>query len=85
VDRQIGRLLQRNARAAGLGRGVATVVKELARIKATTVILPTSTDREIELHCVTRADPWQQSLLDRLGLRLPRRLSQPRRRHLVET
>jgi transposase len=77
--------LQKWMEAAGLGRGVGTVVKELARIKCSEVILPTSTGRELELHCITRPDKWQQSLLEHLRLRVPRRLGQPRWRRMAET
>ena len=77
--------LQKWMEAAGLGRGVATVVKELARIKCSEVILPTTTGRELQLWCVTRPDKWQQTLLDRLRLKLPPRLGRPKWRKLVET
>lgn len=77
--------LQKWMDAAGLGRGVATVVKELARIKCSKVILPTTTGRELQLWCVTRPDGWQQTLLDRLRLDLPRRLGHPKWRRLLET
>ena len=77
--------LQKWMDAAGLGRGVATVLKEFARLKSSTVILPTSAGREIELHCISRPDKWQQTLLDRLRLRLPARLGRPKWRKLVET
>ena len=62
---------------AGLGRGARTVIEELARIKATDVILPTTTGRELRLSCVTRPDGAQRALIDRLGLVLPERLGRP--------
>ena len=77
--------LQKWMEAAGLGRGVGTVVSELARIKCSEVILPTSTGRELQLWCITRPDKWQQSLLERLRLDIPVRLRQPKWRKLVET
>ena len=77
--------LQKWMEAAGLGRGVATVVKELARTKCSEVILPTTTGRELQLWCVTRPDKWQQTLLDRLRLKLPPRLGRAKWRKLVET
>jgi hypothetical protein len=77
--------LQKWMEAAGLGRGVGTVVGELARIKCSEVILPTSTGRELRLWCITRPDKWQQSLLERLRLNIPLRLGQPKWRNLVET
>jgi len=77
--------LEKWMEAAGLGRGVATVVSELARIKCSEVILPTSTGRELQLWCITRPDQWQQSLLERLRLDMPPRLDRPKWRNLVET
>jgi transposase len=62
---------------AGLGRGVRTVLEELARIKANEVRLPTTTGREVRLCCLTRPDGPQRALLDRLGLLLPERLGRP--------
>ena len=59
---------------AGLGSGVRTVVEEFARIKAVDVILPTSCGRQVMVQCVTRPDPAQRALLDRLGIVLPERL-----------
>jgi len=76
--------LQKWMEAAGLGRGVGTVVSELARIKCSEVILPTNTGRELQLWCITRPDKWQQSLLERLGLNIPPRLGQPKWRPLVQ-
>jgi len=77
--------LQKWMEQAGLGRGVRTVMQELARIKCCHVILPTSTGREIELRCVTQPDGHQRTLLQRLGLKIPLRLGQPRWRRMVET
>ena len=77
--------LQKWMEAAGLGRGVGTVVGELARIKCSEVILPTSTGRELQLWCITRPDKWQHSLLERLRLDMPPRLGRPKWRKLVET
>jgi transposase len=62
---------------AGLGRGVRTVIEELARIKANEVRLPTTTGREVSLCCLTKPDGPQRALLDRLGLILPERLGRP--------
>jgi len=76
--------LQKWMEAAGLGRGVSAVVKELARIKCSEVILPTSTGREIQLWCITQPDAWQQTLLERLRLEIPRRLRHPKWRILAE-
>lgn len=62
---------------SGLGRGVRTVLEELARLKANDVILKTPTGHEIKLCCVTQPDRAQQALLDRMGLTIPERLGRP--------
>ena len=76
--------LQKWMEASGLGRGVGTVVEELARIKCSEVILPTAGGRELQLRCVTRPDKWQQTLLERLGLEIPSRLGQPKWREATK-
>lgn len=63
---------------AGLGRGVRTVLEEVARLKSTDVVLGTSCGRQIKLCCVTEPDAAQRALLDRLGLVIPERLGRPR-------
>ncbi len=77
--------LQRLTEAAGLGNAVRTVLEETARIKLCEVILPTSTGRELAPLCISRPDPAQRALLDRLGIRFPLRLGQPRWRNLIES
>ena len=60
-----------------LGHGVRTVIEEIARIKLSDVVLPTTTGRRLCLRCVTDADEPQRVLLSRLGLKLPARLGEP--------
>jgi transposase len=69
---------------SGLGNGPRTVLEEFARIKASSVILPTSTGRNLSLECVTTPDEAQRILLSRLGLVLPRRLGEPRWMEVLE-
>jgi len=69
---------------SGLGNGPRTVLEEFARIKATNVILPTSTGRNLKLQCVTTPDQAQRILLGRMGLVLPRRLGEPRWMDVLE-
>jgi hypothetical protein len=38
------------------------------------VVLPTTTHGQIRLRCVTKPDPAQAALLDRLGIILPKRM-----------
>ena len=63
---------------SGLGHGPRPVIEELARIKTHDVVLPTSTNREVRIRCVTMPDTSQRILLGRLGLELPKRLGKPR-------
>jgi transposase len=66
-------------RLAGLGDAPRTLLQEFAKIKSGDVVLPArdknaQTHKTIRLRCVTTPDPAQKVLLNRLGLRLPRRL-----------
>ena len=65
-------------RVAGLGDAPRTLLYDLEQIKSADVILPAKTRegtlKTIRLRCVTEPDEGQAVLLDRLGLRLPRRL-----------
>jgi len=77
--------LQTWMETSGLGRGVGTVVNELARIKCSEIVLPTASGRELQLHCITRPDKHQQTLLTHLGLELPTRLGQPKWRTALKS
>jgi hypothetical protein len=63
---------------SGLGDAPRPLIDELAKIRSGDVVLPARTaagqQRTIRLRCVTEADVAQKTLLDRLGLTLPRRL-----------
>jgi transposase len=59
---------------AGLGNSPRTILEELARIQANDVVLPTTTHGQIRLRCVSQPDPAQATLLDRLGIVLPKRM-----------
>ena len=66
-------------RGAGLGSAPRTLLEEVAKIKSGDVLLPTLTESgqsngTIRLRCVVTPDKPQQVLLQRLGLKLPRRL-----------
>lgn len=63
---------------SGLGNGPHTVIGEFKRIKSTDVVLPTSTGRDVRIRCVTTPDEAQRILLDRLGVKLPARLGEPK-------
>jgi transposase len=62
---------------AGLGNSPRTILEELARIQSHDVILPTATHGQIRLRCVAQPDAAQATLLDRLGLVLPKRMRPP--------
>lgn len=62
---------------AKLGASPRTVLEELARIQSVDVVLPLTDGSELRLRCVVRPDEAQAALLDRLGLKLPRRLTMP--------
>jgi hypothetical protein len=64
---------------AGLGNSPRTILQELTAIQSVDVVLPTAAvpPRELRLRCVVRPDRAQAILLERLGLRLPKRLRMP--------
>ena len=63
---------------SGLGNSPRPLLEEISRLKTNDVILATSAGREIRIRCVTRPDGPLQALLQRLGLKLPERLGEPR-------
>jgi transposase len=64
-------------RRAGLGSSPRTILEEMARIHTVDVVLPLETGSEMRLRCVVDPDKETAVLLDRLGLRLPKRLRHP--------
>ena len=62
---------------AGLGQSPRKLLDELKRIVCVDVVLPVEGGQELKLRCVAQPDPAQSALLDRMGLRLPRRLRIP--------
>lgn len=60
-------------RKAGLGDEPRRVLSELGEIRQMEVVLPTREGIEIRTRCVSRPTDHQQILLDRLGLRLPKK------------
>lgn len=62
-----------------LGTAPRSLLEELAKIKSGDVVLPLQESsgndgRELRLRCVMEANEAQKALLDRLGVKLPRRL-----------
>ena len=72
--------LQRWQSRAGLGDSPRTILTELSRIQSADIVLPLAdgSQRELRLRCVVRPEREQAILLQRLGLRLPQRLSAPK-------
>jgi transposase len=64
-------------RRAGLGSSPRTILEEMARIQTVDVVLPLERGGEMRLRCVVEPDRETAVLLDRLGLRLPKRLRRP--------
>jgi len=62
---------------AGLGNSPRTVLDELREIHSADVVLPTTDGREVRVRCVVKPNESQATLLDRLGIQLPRRLRLP--------
>ncbi len=64
-------------KSAGLGSSPTTLLEELKRIQSIDVVLPLHSGKEMRLRCVVQPDKAQAVLLQRLGLRLPKRLRTP--------
>lgn len=62
---------------AGLGNSPRTILEELGRVQCVDVVLPVVDGPELRLRCVVEPDPAQAVLLERLGLRMPKRLRVP--------
>ena len=69
------RTLEQWTRRAGLGDTPRTVLTELAQIQSVDVVLPTTEGRDLRVRCVVKPEQPQALLLERLGLKLPRRLT----------
>lgn len=59
---------------ARLGNSPRMVLDELREIQSADVVLPTTDGRVLKVRCVVKPEPAQAVLLERLGLKLPRRL-----------
>jgi transposase len=66
--------LQGWQKRAGLGASPRTILDELQRLPCIDVVLPVVDGPEVRLRCVAQPDQAQADILDRLGVRLPRRL-----------
>jgi len=62
---------------AGLGNSPRTLLEELKRVQTVDVVMPVVNGPTLRLRCVMQPDPDLACLLERLGLRLPKRLRVP--------
>lgn len=62
---------------AGLGSSPRTLLEELKRVQCVDVVMPIVDGPELRLRCVVEPDDDLACLLDRMGLRLPKRLKAP--------
>lgn len=62
---------------SGLGNSPRTLLEELKRIQTVDVVIPVVDGPELRLRCVVEPDQALATLLDRMGLRLPKRLRVP--------
>jgi transposase len=69
--------LEQWTRRAGLGSCPRTVLDELAQVQSVDVVLPTTDGRVLRVRCVVKPERAQAMLIERMGLKLPRRLHVP--------
>lgn len=69
--------LQEWMNRSGLGRGVKTVLEVFSKLTANDIYLPTTGGREVHLCAITRPDPSQRAVIDRLGIPIPERIGRP--------
>ena len=62
---------------AGLGNSPRTMLEELGHISSGDIVLPTTTSERIRLRSIVKPEKAQQIILERLGIRLPRRMRIP--------
>jgi transposase len=62
---------------AGLGNSPRTMLEELGHIYSGDIVLPTTTGERIRLRSIVKPEKAQQIILDRLGIRVPRRMLIP--------
>lgn len=75
LDLVLWKCLAQLCKKNGLGNEPRKVIDEIKRIKLTDVILPTKKGVEIKLHCVSQPDQHQRILLQKLGIKMPKRLT----------
>lgn len=71
------KLLEGWQERAGLGKSPRTILEEIKRLNAVDVVLPIVDGPELRLRCVLEPDEPLRALIERLGLRLPKRLQAP--------
>jgi transposase len=63
---------------AGLGNSPRLILEELRQVQSVDVVLPIVDGPEIKVRCVIKPNESQATLLDRLGIELPKRLAIPK-------
>lgn len=71
------KVMEQWQRQAGLGNSPRTMLEELGQIRSGDIVLPTTTGERIRLRSIVKPEKAQQIILDRLGIRLPRRMKIP--------
>ena len=62
---------------AGLGNSPRTMLEELGHVDSGDIVLPTTAGERIRLRSIVKPEKAQQIILDRLGIRVPRRMRIP--------
>ena len=62
---------------AGLGNSPRTMLEELGHVYSADIVLPATTGERIRLRSIVKPEKAQQIILDRLGIRVPRRMRIP--------
>lgn len=68
------KLLEAWQSRAGLGNSPRTLIEEMERIQTLDVVASLQDESRVTIRCVSQLDDAQRALVERLGLRVPRRL-----------
>jgi len=66
--------LEQGLASRGLGKSTRKVMEELRGLKSMDVIVPTTDGTELKMKVISEPDPALKIILDRLGLKCPKRL-----------
>ena len=71
------KVMEQWQRQAGLGNSPRTILEELRHVHSGDIVLPTTTGECIRLRRIVKPEKAQKIILERLGIRLPRRMEIP--------